>query len=173
MEKNKNGQALVEFVVGLIAVISILACLRIGSAMITAHSEAMMTARSKAAETASLEASLLSDAKYIKEATAGQDQRQYTKDDGQTAGNGIELSDIVVSKTVSADSDWDTMQQIPDNQLLMLRGNYNPSASFGLVNGNDKKTVPISLAPAVRFFYNADSIEVECNVWMTQLNGIY
>jgi len=181
----KGGQALVEFLVGLIAFLAIAACLRIGSIMISSHSDAMTTARNNAASAASQDADVLSDARYIHERTAGKDeiwfrehnipvQGQYTKDDDATTANGSEFSSLIVNKAVSADSDWDIINQIPNNRLSKLRDQVvNPSSSFGLVLGSDKRTVPIDEVPAVRLFYDAKTIEVECNVWMTQLNGIY
>jgi len=170
---SKSGQALAEFVIGLIAVLTLAACLRVGSYMITAHSDAMAKARSEAAESASLGVDTLSDAKYIHEVTDGKDQRQYTKDDKFTTAGGSEFNSIILGRTVSAQSDWDVLDQAPNNRISKLNGNMNPSTAFGLVVGSDKKTVPIDQVPAVRFFYNAKTMEVECNVWMTQINGLY
>ena len=172
-KKSKSGQALAEFVIGLIAVLTLAACLRVGSNMITAHSDAMAMARSEAATAASLGIDALSDARYIHEVTDGKDKRQYTKDDESTTANGAEFNSIIVDRTVSADSDWDILNQSPNNRISKLHGNMNPSTAFGLVQGSYKKTVPIDQIPAVRFFYNAQTMEVECNVWMTQINGLY
>jgi hypothetical protein len=180
----ESGQALAEFVVGLIALLVLAACLRIGSSMITAHSDAMTTARNEAAAASALDANTLSDAKYIHDVTAGRDaawfashnipvKGQYTKDDESTTAAGSEFSDLIVNKTATADSDWDIMNQVPNNRIPPLRGGGNPSASFGLVKGSDKRSIAIDQVPAIRLFYNTRTLEVECNVWMTQLNGIY
>lgn len=171
---SKSGQALTEFVVGLIAVLTLAACLRIGSQMITAHSDAMAQARKEAAETASAFGSdTLSSAQFIHEVKEGKDERQYTKDDTPTTASGSEFNSLIVDRAVTTASDWDIMDQAANNRISKLRGNMNPSSAFGLVNGTDKRTVPIDQIPAVRFFYSAKTLEVECNVWMTQINGLY
>jgi len=144
----------------------------------------MATARNNAATAASLEAEVLSNAEYIHERTAGDDAEwfsehnipvdgQYTKDDESTTAIGSEFGNVIVNRAVTSESDWDIMGQIPNNRISGLRGQINPSMSFGLVLGTDKRTVSIDTVPAVRLFYDADTIEVECNVWMTQINGIY
>jgi len=170
---SKSGQALAEFVIGLIAVLVLAACLRVGSAMITAHSEAIATARNNAAAEASLGVSTLSDAKYIHEVTAGNDRKQYTKDDSSTPAIASEFNNIIVGETAVAGTDWDLLDQIPDNPLSTLHSSMAPCGYFGLVKGNETRTVPINEVPAVRLFYNAKSIEVECKVWMTRINDIY
>jgi hypothetical protein len=170
---SKSGQALAEFVVGLIAVLTLAACLRIGASMITSHSDAMATARNEAASAASLGADVLSGAKYIHEVTEGSDKRQYTKDDRSTSANPSEFAGVVIGKTVEDDSEWDVLGQMPNSKFSKLRGGMNPSSTFGLVRGSDRRTVAIDQIPAVKFFYNAATMEVECNVWMTQINGMY
>lgn len=171
---SKSGQALAEFVVGLIALLALAACLRIGATMITAHSDAMAQARKEAAMAAFPDADILSSAKYIHEVTAGSDKSQYTKDDKYTLANGIEFNNTIVEKAATSPSDWTGILDLtPGGRLSKLHGTAIPSSSFGLVKGTDTRTVPIDKVPATRLFYDASSIDVECNVWMTQLNGIY
>jgi len=170
---SKSGQALAEFVIGLIAILVLVACLRVGSSMITAHSEAMVSARNSAASEASLALNSLSDAKYIHDVTVGADTKQFTKDDRFTTAIPSEFDNIIVGQTAVSNADWDIIDQIPNNSMSLLHGCTTPSGYFGLVKGTDTRTVPVNDVPAVRLFYDAQSIEVECNVWMTKINDIY
>lgn len=181
----KSGQALAEFVVGLIAILALISCLTVGTSVITGHTESMATARKEAAAAASLGADTLSNAKYIKDwtpwtnpfesRTPGRRTSKFTKYDTATDANPSEFTSIILNKAVVNESDWNIIANAPDplssydSKFTKLRG----TTSFGLVKGEDSRNIPLDKTPFIPHFFGINKIDVECKVWLPQINGMY
>ena len=170
----RSGQALTEFVVGLVAMLALIACVSIGTSMIVGHSASMEAARKNAA-TAALTDTGNSEAQYTGSVTVGNDQKSYTRDDGRKyIDDGAFKSDVVDETVVNqdADTDWKVMDNVAKNPIETLKTG-SAAALFGLVKGTDKRTIDIQSIPATRLFYDSNTLDVKSDVWMTQLNNIY
>lgn len=171
---HRSGQALVEFLVGLVAILTILACVKVGASMLTAHTKAMREARREADEKAFLNLNMLSDAAYIRDVIEGADQKAYTRDDTHTDGDPLLFNSVVVEQAADTATQWGLLPLMHEDHFATLRGFGNPSAAFGLVKGTATENVNIQDTPAVKhLFYGADSFNVRCDVWMSQFKDIY
>jgi hypothetical protein len=69
-------------------------------------------------------------------------------------------------------SDWNTLDEIPGNDVTRLHRSESPIEVFGLLRGEDSETV--LLLPAVTsLLYRAESIRIEETVWMPWTRGVY
>jgi hypothetical protein len=172
----KNGQAMVEFLVGLVAVMALLIGARQVASLARNHTEAMVEARRQAGELAILtdldgESDILYHASYLDTWDTGPDGRPHTRDDVPVFAVASAFQDTVVERSASAE-DWELLESIPENRVQRLRQNADPVQFFGLVQGYDSRTV--ALLPAARsLIYNAESIEIEAEAWIPLLRGIY
>lgn len=182
---NPSGQALVEFLVGLVVVLALFAGLLQILHLAKTQTETMVEARRKAGELAMLDLgpgeTLLSSAAYIRDVRPGLDTEPYTPDDDRSdkADAGAFNLTIVERAAPGApgssehEAAWQTvLGNVPEQSLTTLRGQPNPSAMFGLVQGRETKTV--ELIPAFRsLIYRADRIEMKSEAWMTWTKGLY
>ena len=161
-----------EFMVGLVAVLAIFAALIQITSLSLAHIETLIEARREAGERAVLSIRLYDTPETIRDWETGPDERRYSRDDTWLGGNAYGFSAVIVDKAVERPSDWSLVEEAPRDPLTALRSAGNPAAHFGLVRGRAARTVP--LMGAVRnLLYDADSIDVESDVWMTRIGGIY
>ncbi|MBL7077046.1 MAG: hypothetical protein ISS31_06215 [Kiritimatiellae bacterium] len=167
------GSAMIELIIGLVSIVALFAGLVQMVSISRARHDTQYEARSEAgAESLSDLGALLSDAEYIEDWDAGNDDRRHTRDDYAASGDSFAFNGAIVEMS-SPDSDgWTIIEQAPGDQLSMLRSAPNPAQVFGLVEGTAEEDVP--LLPAVQsLLYDADSIEIESRVWMTWTRGIY
>ena len=170
------GQAIVEFIVGLVAVLALLAGLIQVASLTATHTDTMIQARRLAGEESQrqlgLGEDLVTDPDYIRDWREGPDNKKHTRDDESTAADPDRLDETILSRSVPDDSGWEIMSRTPHNRIRRLHSLENPVTLFGLVHGHDAK--PVTLIPAARhLFYDAETVNVECDVWMTWNHGIY
>lgn len=163
-----RGQAMVEFVVALVSILVLLVGLTQVSQLGLLHSETMRKARREAGLQALQDVQNWSAPDYIRDRTPGGDSRRYSRDDGSTAANPADLSSHIIAYANPV-----TLQgMVPGNQVSALGNNSFPQLSLGFVRGNSMETT--NLLPIVRhLIYNANSVDVQCDVWMTWTKGIY
>lgn len=171
-----GGQAIVEFVIGLVAVLALLAGLFQIASLIKSHTDVMVEARRQAGELANTDLDpgqvLLSDAQYIRDWQESGDGKRYTRDDSSTPADAAAFAARFTGKAVPDAAAWSVLGQAPGDRLSALNGAPNPSPFFGLVEGYCSTNVP--LLPAARhLFYAAESVDVQCKVWMTWTKGMY
>jgi len=167
----EGGQAIVELMVGLVAVVVLVAGLLQVASLSSAHTETMVEARRQAGERAMLDSESVFTPDYIRDWHEGPDTRRYTRDDTFTTANAADFQSTIVDKAADA-AGWTVIDTVPGNRLTRIHGSGMPQTQFGLVRGYDSKTV--DLLPAIQsLVYAADSIEVETEVWMTWTKGIY
>jgi hypothetical protein len=174
----KTGQALVEFMIGMVVVLVLVSGLLQIASICKAHSDTMLDARKEAGIYAMTEsgpgASLLFNPDYIKDWQEGGDGRMLTRDDVSVAGDPGSFQRTVVERTVQNPEEWDIIDAVPENRMSALRGDAGVINSLGLVKGSAKKKAQLDMIPAFKHLvYNADSIDVESEVWMTSTKDVY
>jgi hypothetical protein len=165
---DKGGQAMTEFIIGLVVVIVLIASLLQVGALSSQHTEAMIEAREEAAEAAMSTLGMMDIPDYIQSVEDGDDQSSYTRDD--------EIIDAIpsdMSNRILTHADPDSLVGIlPNNPISAVNAAPLPQAAFGLVRGYETRQV--DLLPAVEhLLYNRPSIEVEGEVWMIWTTGYY
>ncbi len=171
----KGGQAMVEFVIGLVPVLALLAGLLQVATLAHQHSETMIEARRRAAELAMTDlsrgANIHSNPDYIRRWRPGPDDRPHTRADIFSHADAYRFQDIIVNRAARPE-DRDLMERIPHNRIHQLRSVAEPVNYFGLVRGRDTRSIP--LIPAARnLYYRADNVEIEVEAWLTWMKGIY
>ncbi len=162
------GQAMVEFVVTLVAVLVLItAILQIGQLGLL-HSKTLHDARDRAGALSLLPNPTLAGPDYISDWTPGEDGAVYSRDDRSRSGlsGGFEAGVVQPAHPqILADHLW-------GNPVSALAGNPFPQLNFGLIQA--QFTATNSSLPVVRrLFYAADPIEVEGRAWATWTKGIY
>jgi hypothetical protein len=174
VDADRSGQAAIELIVGLVAMLVLFAGLLQVSSLIKTHTDTMVQARTQAGEQAMLESPLLPVPRYIRDWVPGQDGQRHTPDDRWTPANADAFADTLVEQAVAEDMDWGLWQErdAKPNPVADMRSTVNQSAHFGLLRGHASSVT--NLLPAIRHLvYNADTVEVSTEVWMTWTSGIY
>lgn len=163
-----DGQAMVEFVVALVAIMVLFAAMVQFSRLGAAHTRAMVDSRRNAGLQSLASNSGFSGPDYIRDRTLGADGVKYSRDDGFTSA----MPGAFSGQLISYSDPWDLNARRPGNDIANLYGDTFPQLRFGLVY--DEQTEEIQLLPVIRnLVYNADAIEVEGDAWMTWTQGIY
>ena len=164
-----TGQAMVEFMVGLVVVLVLLAGLIQIGQLAHAHTRTMIAARAAAGRLAMSATPPVSDnAQLVSGWVPGPDQRRYTPDDmAIAASNAATLPGELV-----AQARLDLVPDAPPNALATLAASPNPAGKFFLVKGNASESVPI-LPVIRRLVYPRPEMEVESDAWMIWTKGIY
>jgi len=162
------GQALVEFVVALVAILVLFAGLVQIGLLTSTRTQTMIDARQEAGQNAIAPLSVSPVPDYIENWQAGSDTRQYSADDVFTTANAADFS----GQLVAYGHPEDLHSWVPANAVSPLYQNPNPVSLFGLVSGDASETV--QLLPAVtHLIYAADSINIYSEVWLGWSQGIY
>lgn len=164
-----RGQAMVEFMIGLVAALVLLAGLiQIGQLM-HAHTRTMIAARANAGRLAIARTPPLSEiASFISDWVPGPDRRQHTHDD-------IALINTNAAKLPGELVGTAHLEQLPDapiNALSMLQTSPNPINDFFLVKGKASESVHI-LPIIRRLVYTHSTLEVESDTWLVWMEGLY
>ena len=173
--RDRSGQAIVEFIVGLVAVLTLLAGILQVASLTKTHTDTVIEARRRAAELAMTDlprgTDIHSNPDWLRTWRDGPDGRPHSHDDVPVFDDPNPFRSIVVQRAAPAE-DWNLMYEIPNNRVARLRGAHDPGKLFGLVRGHDSRPVP--LIPAARhLFYDAESIDVQAEAWIPWLKGLY
>jgi len=170
--RREGGQAIVEFIVGLVAVLVLFAGLLQVASLTKTHTDTMVSARRLAAEQAMMDVDAPTSPDYIAAWRIGADRKAYTRDDTFSPGDAGGFEDRIVDRAAQDLGGWGIVDGITGNRVSDLHGSAAPGSLFGLVEGQDRRSV--DLLPAVRdLIYAAPSIDVRCDVWMTRTKGLY
>lgn len=154
---------MIELIIGLIAILVLLATLVQITDISKAYSESMRTARAQAGIKAMSSIETLSDAVYIRDWQEGRDDKRYTRDDMEISGN-VGTANTMINYTL--------IDSAPPDINNMILSELTPIQSFNLLKASDTHMVP--LLPAIRnFIYRKEFINIESEVWMTWTKGIY
>ena len=169
---HRDGQALIEFIVGLVAILALTAGLLQLTTLANAQRDTLSDARQEAGQHAFLLTGPLEAPRYIETWSPGPDDRTFSRDDVARETSQLPFQRQVVDRLGSSPADWTVMDTIPDNPMADLRTTPEPVDAFGLVVGSAHRNV--TLLPAVRhLLFSADAIDVESKVWMTECSNFY
>jgi len=167
-----NGQAMIELIVGLVAVLVLFAGLLQVVSLTQARTETMVSARREAGTRAVAANANRMTPDYIRHIQVGPDRSRYSADDANTSANPAQLRNVIINRAASDPSGWTVIDRVPNNAFSALHANPNPISDFGFLNGYDSRRV--ELIPTIRdLVYDADSITVESEVWMPWTRGMY
>jgi hypothetical protein len=168
----RSGQAMVELLAGLVALVVLFAGLLQIVSLTRARTDALVAARSQAGQQAVAGAVNPVTPDYIAYWQSGRDNSPYSADDTFTQANASEFRNVIIDKTVYDPGQWALIDAVPDNRFSDIRISGNPVAEIGLIRGSESRTVP--LIPTIRsLVYDAQSITIECEVWLPWTRGIY
>lgn len=166
--QKRSGQALVELVVALVALIVIAAGLIQVSLLGVLRTRAMTEARREAGVKAMMDASSFAGPDYIADVEVGDDQTGYSRDDETSSGNVASFQAGVVRYSRPDDLG----QLVSDNAFSALYNSSFPQLQFGLVDGESQESM--ELLPVIRtLLYQANEVEVEGKAWLTWTKGVY
>jgi hypothetical protein len=174
---SRSGQAIVEMLVGLVALLVLITGLIQVEALSSGQTATMVQARRLAGLAAINGSNLAFTPKFIAKWQVGPDGKRYTKDDVVTSGDTAEFENTIVNKASPDASEWtgiidSVAPGSRENELSVIHQSGMPQAQFGFVKGSDSTNV--DLLPAVQdLIYRADSIKIVSDVWMTSTKGIY
>jgi hypothetical protein len=164
----RAGQAMIEFVVALLAILILFGAILQISSMGLIRNQMMARARNEAGMLAMQDAPSFFIPDYILDRTLGPDQVSYSSDDDIVPGNPAGFINRVVNYSDPNELD----RYVPDNEFSVMPGLQAPQQEFGLLNGRARQTV--DLLPVIRhLLYASDQVVVEGEAWMTWTKGIY
>lgn len=164
----KDGQAIVEFVVAIVAVIVLVAAMVQIGTLSKIHTDVMAEAREEAGKHAVESLVAGSEAPdYVGSVQNGPDGVNYSADDQASPGNTFDLQ----SRIVDYAHPGELNDAVGDNMVTEVAASPN-LAMDGFVNGHSSKTV--QLLPVIQELVSASSsIEVKSDVWMVRLGDIH
>ncbi len=172
---NKNrcraGQAIAEFVVGLVGILILAAALLQVGALVRADSRNLITARAEAGMAALGDhylAPVSPGPRLIRDWATGPDGHAYTRDDQALLGNAALLSGGVVPPARPDDLE----RLLPDNPVSALSDASRVLPGFSFVRGYSSSGA-IPLYPLARsLIYGRDSITLESEAYLIWTRGL-
>ena len=168
----RAGQAMVEFIVGLVAVVVLFAGLIQLARLAMVQTNVMRDAREEAGRDAIVTPNPQFDAEFIRDWQEGPDGVRHTTDDTFNRASAPTFDEVVVETAAENDDAWDILMSVPADRLPSLRNNADPAARFGMVPAEATTNVPL-MSAVYSLLYRADSIDVEAKVWMTSTRDLY
>ena len=168
----REGQALIEFSVGLLAMIIVLGMLAQIGLLGKARTETYLQATKEATENSidnTLSVPVVGGPSYLAAMEVGDDGAKYSADDEEDGGD-----PSLVSGYILVHSTPDRLQSFagPNRVSRAALGGGTMISQFELTRGRDTESV--QLLPVVRRqMYRGNSIEMESEVFMPWLKGLY
>ncbi|MDF3129708.1 hypothetical protein P0Y35_10925 [Kiritimatiellaeota bacterium B1221] len=172
IKHHKSGQALVEFCIGLIAILAVVGGMFIIGDMGLARMETRVEATRDASQRSMFAPSSSTQfvRSHIRAVTAGPDNQPYSFDDTSTTGGAVETFLTLVEPSQPA-----VLQQYaPSHILANMYSSNEMMANTGLVSGQDSQRIDIRDIPIIRkLFVNQDTIHIEETVWSIRTGDLY
>ena len=166
----KDGTALVEMTVGLVALLAVFAGMLFIARLGRERTQTLQEARAKAGRFAMAQ-TFISDnpgPDYIYDWSKGDDDRKHSADDEVIHGSASE----VYGSIVGVAKPGDLRRLAPDSSLSRLSGD-NFVTGLGLVHGQEKSD-RIPLPPVIRhLLYDAESVRIESDAWLIWTREVY
>lgn len=167
--RSKSGQAVIEFCIGLIAVIAIFGGLMQLGMLGLIRMENRVDATRRASEFSMADLQVSSLPTYLARVTDGPDTFSYSEDDTRSSGNALEAYERV-GQRLRPDL---VRSYAPDSPIAGMTASREMLDAMGFVRGTASE-YGIPVLPVVRhLIYDADEIDLVSEVWMTRLGGIY
>ena len=156
-----------EFLIGIVAVIVIVAALFQIALMSDKHTDVLMEAR-READAKAFSSFGAETPDFIQSVTDGEDGRSYSRDDERNDSPAVNY----LNNVVEYGDPQSLAEHVPQNGITEAANTPSPSAAFGLVRGYDEDSV--ELLPAVQhLLYDSPTLDVEAEVWMVETTGYF
>ncbi len=164
----RAGQAMVEFVIAILAVVIIVAGFFQLMEIVGERGNILRSIRGETGKKALSPGLLLDRPDYIREWKEGDDEFRHTADDESVNGSiSVTLGAGVVEHSVSDSGDWSYLDNAVNSDLASLRGGLSATA-LGLVH--EKESEKIYLMPAMRnWIIGKEYVLVGSELWMPRL----
>lgn len=167
----KAGQSIIEFCIGLIALLTVvsgafqLGMMGLGRTNARVEATAIASARSVDDESDTFRWIR----NYVSEVSEGTDGRSYSQDDEVITQHAGDAFDRILGNN----SPFLLQIYAPNNQFSRIFGTDDMQASLGFVRATAVEgNIPVM--PIVRrLFFDQNSIDVEAEVWSVHLGGLY
>ncbi len=167
----RSGQAMVELVVALIAILVVTAGMFQLVLMGTAHTETLTEAAAQAASGAVSGAALAQTFTPVADWNAGPDGMRQTPDDIAERGSLAGARSGIAALSVP-NADWSAIDPARFRSIAEFHHGALPSTTFALVRGEAAREVDV-LPVARALFGLRDPTEIRNEVWMTLTGGLY
>lgn len=168
----RNGQAAVEFIIGLLVLVTILAGGIQYLYVANAHRSITTTLRAEAGERALRNDILVDIPPFLRDWKAGRDTIRHTDDDTAVTGSGVTLG-AIARRSARQPADWERLTPLPQaNPMATMRASPMPMVAMALVKAERSERVVVD--PAVReLIYDRPTVTVRHTVWLPLLGGLY
>jgi hypothetical protein len=172
MKKRKIGQAMVEFLCGLVGICVIISVLLQINVISREHMIAVLSARSQMGDLLSYSSTGSSDADYLSGWSEGTDEYQYSEDDESETGSAVDFTGALATAISNEAFEVDFLAPYFQTNLIsdICEAGSDVVDLFG-VNMVEEETDSIELLPFVRnLVYDADDITLKYKVYMPWIN---
>jgi len=169
--RNKNGQALVEFCIGLVALLTVFVGIILLGKLGLARTEARVEATRRANQAIDLGPNTVVQLpNYVRGIDAGIDNRPYSQDDVSLSGNPLNT----LLTLAQPNHQIELRSHAPGNQLAELGSSNDFMSSSGLVGRSVNQRVPIENHPIIRrLFFNQNMVNLTVTVWSVRTGDLY
>lgn len=161
-----------EFLVALVCIMALFVGLLQIASLTATQNRTLVEARREAAEQAMSDPAVLGTADYIEEVLVGDDGSAYSVDDEYTDGSESDFTMGLVDLAAADAASWNIIDGVPGNQVSAIHDTSVPTFEMQMVSGDDGDTVPL-ISAVQKLLYDAEEIDVESEVWMPWIRGIY
>ena len=171
----RDGQAMVEFVIGLVGILVVTAGILLLAELHRADTETLATASAEAISDA-MSGSIPSAFTPVQDWDEGPDGMRHTKDDEAVNGNfgGIRAN---VSSYTAPNGDWsgtrrDDGSSVKYDDIVRFNDGTLTSSAFNFMRAHEEATV--ETLPVLQSFMGLPgTITIENEVWMPAVSGLY
>ena len=170
-KNSKRGQAMIEFVIGIIVVIVVFGSFIQIGLLTNERMDAYAEATHEAASISAWQSADPTQAAepYVLATSIGNDEQWYSADDRQVGGSGDEVINGIVRHGLTSQ----LTTHLDDNPFTDIRGGNDLNAEFGMIRGEENR-IGIPLLPVVRrLVYGDDRIDINEEVITIETRGIY
>ena len=162
------GQAMVEFVIAILAVVIVVAGFFQLMEIVGTRGDILRSIRGEVGKKAISPGTLFDRPGYIREWKEGEDEFRHTADDESENGSiSVTLGAGVVEHSVPDSGDWPYLDNAVNSDLASLRGGLSATA-LGLVH--ERKMEKVELMPAMRnWIVGKEYVLVGSELWMPRL----
>ncbi|NLB69411.1 MAG: hypothetical protein GX804_06990 [Lentisphaerae bacterium] len=173
--RDRSGQAIVEFIVGLFGIILLAALVFFLGHVQLLDSDSLVRASADAISS-SMGHGISSTFTPLADWDEGGDDKPYTKDDRAIHGNFYRLRSHITSSSAPG-GDWSGTRRgdgssVVYNEIVHVNDGVLSQSTFGFVSSRDSETVPVP--PIIQNILGLPGeIVIRNEVWMPQTGGLY
>ena len=169
--QNKSGQAVIEFCIGIVAMLAVIGGIfqlgRMGQARMDARVEATRAATAFSMLDEDLTGMFLP--RYIRAMHAGPDGWTYSQDDVAIGGDSMEAYERIIMRMPPQQ----IRQYAPNSPVAEMEDGFEMMLGMGLVAGTGAE-FGVPVFPIVRrLFFDRPSVNIQVQAWSTRTGGIY